>query len=139
MECVCSTLVPFLIVHCTAMSESFLCWICINRMGKNVRRQLAQVCLASYFNPARSCSFVTSCKLFGMSQNVNNFNNSLGPVHSGEFFQHISIQLHFRNKFLTQNLCNYQSKNDFLFILSDVKNVFIKFNKINFDTFTEFI
>ncbi len=52
----------------------------------------------------------------------------LGPIHTGEVFPRISVQLHFKNQFLTHNSCNYQSKNDFLFIFSDVKIIFMKFN-----------
>ncbi len=63
----------------------------------------------------------------------------LGPIHTGEVFQRISVKLHFKNMFLDHNSGNYQSKNDFLYVFSNVKIVFTKFNYLLFANFTEFI
>ncbi len=65
--------------------------------------------------------------------------SSLGPMHTGEVLQRISVQLHFKNQILTQKSCQYQSKNDFLFIFSDAKIVFMKFIQIHLANFAEFI
>ncbi len=70
---------------------------------------------ASYviFNSYHECAVIGVLPLIALSfLNYNiyvkirksaSLNHRLGPVHTGEVFQWISVQLHFKNQFLTHN------------------------------------